>query len=79
MIKDYFAITKVIPFKFYMTYFNSLGSNRKYRLESYMFALLIQKLFSITTTDTLILVLRLSKELINFCGFNNGVPDKFTF
>lgn len=61
-----------------MTYYDDLGTNRKYRLESYL-SLLIQKLFSIPTIDTLIIILKLSSELRLFCVFFNGVTYKSSF
>jgi len=72
-------ITKFIPQTFFNTFYKRFGRDRKYPLEGFISALILQKIFSIPTDKLLILILTLSKELRSFCGFDK-VPDgsKFT-
>lgn len=55
------------------------GRPRKYPLHAMLWALILQRIFSIPTDSLLIVFLQYSKELRNFCGFRK-VPDasKFT-
>ena len=57
----------------------STGRPRKYQLYPMLKALLIQRIFSIPTDTLLIVFLKYSQELRDFCGFD-VVPDgsKFT-
>ncbi len=60
-------------------FYASTGRRRKYHLRAFLWALVLQRIFSIPTDSLLILFLKYSKELREFCGFIN-VPDasKFT-
>ena len=60
-------------------YYAYTGRPRKYPLEAMLWALILQRLFSIPTDSLLIIMLKFSKELRDFCGFRK-VPDasKFT-
>jgi len=71
--------TDFIPLTFYNAFYQRLGRNRKYPLEGFVCAVILQKIFSIPSDSLLILFLKLSKELREFCGFDK-VPDgsKFT-
>ena len=66
-----------IPFRNH--FYASTGRRRKYPLTAMLWALLLQRIFSIPTDSLLIIFLQYSKELREFCGFNK-VPDasKFT-
>lgn len=57
----------------------STGRPRKYHLHAMLWALILQRIFSIPTDSLLIVFLQYSKELRDFCGFRK-VPDasKFT-
>lgn len=64
---------------FYLHFYTGIGRSRKYPLEGFLWAMLIQRIFSIPTVSLLILFLKYSAELREFCGFTK-VPDasKFT-
>lgn len=68
-----------IPQSFYNAFYQHFGRNRKFSLESFVSALVLQKIYSIPTDTLLIIFLKTSKELRDFCGFTK-VPDasKFT-
>jgi hypothetical protein len=67
-------INKFIPFSFRHNYYASTGRPRKYSLNAMIWALILQRIFSIPTDSLLIIFLKYSKELREFCGFNK-VPD----
>ena len=62
-LKDHIDTKELIPFSVYRHYYKDNGRKHKYSLTSYINALLVQKLFSITQDNLLITLLNLSKEL----------------
>ena len=72
-------LDEIVPASF-VTHFHALtGRPRKHQLYPMIKALLIQRIFSIPTDTLLIIFLKYSQELREFCGFD-VVPDasKFT-
>lgn len=67
-------IDEFISISFRNHYYASTGRPRIYPLSAMLWALFLQRVFSIPTDTLLILFLRYSKELRNFCGFKK-VPD----
>lgn len=55
-------------------YYLNTGRPRKYSLSAMLWALLLQRIFSIPTDSLLIIFLKYSAELREFCGFSK-VPD----
>ena len=74
LMEEHFDFQEFIPSTFYNAFYQSLGRKRVYPLEGFLSALVLQKIFSIPTDALLLLILRLSKELRDFCGFSK-VPD----
>lgn len=72
-------INEFIPASFFNHYYSYIGRPRKYPLTAMIWALIIQRLFSIPADTLLIVFLKYSKDLRDFCGFTK-VPDasKFT-
>ncbi len=72
-------INEFIPASFFNHYYSYTGRPRKYPLTAMIWALIIQRLFSIPTDTLLIVFLKYSKDLREFCGFTK-IPDasKFT-
>jgi len=68
-----------VPQAFYCAFYQRFGKNRKYALEAFVSALILQKILPIPTDSLLIIILTMNKELRDFCGFTK-VPDpsKFT-
>ena len=79
LLENTIDITKFIPRTFYNAFYQRFGRDRKYPLEGFVWSLIIQKIFAIPSDVLLIIILTISKELREFCGFDK-VPDgsKFT-
>lgn len=71
-------LDELIPYSFYNRYYASTGRPRDFHLTSMIWALLLQRIFSITEDTLLLTFLRFSKELREFCGFTR-VPDASRF
>jgi len=72
-------LDEIVPASFVSHFHASTGRPRRHLLYPLLKALLLQLIFSIPTTSLLIVFLKYSHELRNFCGFD-VVPDasKFT-
>jgi len=79
LLKQHLDINEFISASFINHYYASTGRPRKYPLSAMLWALVLQRIFSIPTDSLLIIFLKYSKELRDFCGFHK-VPDasKFT-
>ena len=79
LLENTININEFISINFSSRYYASTGRPRKYPLYAMIWALILQKIFSIPTDSLLIIFLKYSKELRDFCGFTK-VPDasKFT-
>lgn len=74
LLEQHFDISLFIPQTFYNAFYQYLGRKRDYPLTGFLSALILQKIFSISTDSLLILLLHLCRELRDFCGFSK-VPD----
>lgn len=74
LLNEYFDIQEFIPSVFHNAFYQHFGRKRDYPLEGFLSALILQKIFSIPSDSLLLLFLRLSRELRDFCGFSK-VPD----
>lgn len=74
LLEQHFDISLFIPSAFYHAFYQHLGRKRDYPLTGFLSALILQKIFPIPTDSLLILLLKLCKELQDFCGFSK-VPD----
>ena len=72
-------LDEIVPVSFVSHFHASTGRPRKHQLYPMLKAFLIQRIFSIPTDMLLIVFLKYSQELRDFCGFD-VVPDasKFT-
>ena len=72
-------LDEIVPVSFVTHFHAGTGRPRKHRLYPMLKALLPQRIFSIPTDTLLIIFLKYSQELRDFCGFD-VVPDpsKFT-
>jgi hypothetical protein len=72
-------LNAIIPPSFRWNFRAFTGRPREYPLSGFLWALILQRIFGIPTDSLLIVFLRYSKELREFCGFRK-VPDasKFT-
>jgi hypothetical protein len=74
LLENHIDLDSIIPVSFRNHYYASTGRSRKYPLTAMLWALIIQRIFSIPTDSLLLVFLSYSRELREFCGFNK-VPD----
>jgi hypothetical protein len=74
ILEEYISLDDLIPSSFVFNFYAQTGRPRDYSLHSMLWALIIQKIFSIPTDTLLITFLNYSKVLRDFCGFTK-VPD----
>ncbi|MEY8333956.1 transposase [Lachnospiraceae bacterium 47-T17] len=79
LLDDAIHLDEIVPVSFVSHFHARTGRPRKHQLYPMLKALLIQRIFSIPTDMLLIVFLKYSQELRDFCGFD-VVPDasKFT-
>lgn len=74
LLETHIDLDEIIPISFRNHFYASTGRTRKYSLHALLWALIIQRIFSIPTDQLLLTFLAYSKPLREFCGFNK-VPD----
>ena len=74
LLETHIDIDELIPISFRNHFYASTGRTRKYPLQAFLWALIIQRIFSIPTDQLLLTFLTYSKSLREFCGFTK-VPD----
>ena len=74
LLEQHIDLDEIIPISFRNHFYASTGRTRKYPLKAFLWALIIQRIFSIPTDQLLLTFLHYSKPLRDFCGFNK-VPD----
>ena len=79
ILEETIDLDEIVPVSFVSHFHAATGRPRKHLLYPMLKALLLQLIFSIPTTSLLIVFLKYSQELRDFCGFD-VVPDasKFT-
>ena len=74
LLEQHIDLDEIIPITFRNHFYASTGRTRKYPLSALLWALIIQRVFSIPTDQLLLTFLHYSKPLREFCGFSK-VPD----
>ena len=74
LLETHIDIDELIPISFRNHFYASTGRTRKYPLQAFLWALIIQRIFSIPTDQLLLTFLAYPKSLREFCGFIK-VPD----
>lgn len=74
LLQSNIDLDEIIPDSFRNHFYASTGRPRKYPLHAFLWALIIQRIFSIPTDSLLLVFLRYSRLLRKFCGFNK-IPD----
>ena len=74
LLEKHINLDEIIPISFRNHFYTSTGRTRKYPLHALLWALIIQRIFSIPTDQLLLTFLNYSKPLREFCGFTK-VPD----
>ena len=79
LLDEAINLDEIVPVSFVSHFHAQTGRPRKHQLYPMLKALLLQRIFSIPTDTLLIVFLKCSQELRDFCGFD-VVPDgsKFT-
>ena len=70
LLEEHIKLDEIIPLSFYRNFYKRTGRKRNYPLHGFLWALIIQKIFSIPTDGLLLVFLHYSKELREFCGFD---------
>lgn len=78
LLEEHIDFEELIPQKFYSAFYSRTGRTHIYHLESFIRALVLQKILGISSDSLLISFLKCSKELCDFCGFIK-VPDASQF
>lgn len=74
LLEQHINLDDIIPVTFYNHFYASTGRTRKYPLTAFLWALIIQRIFTIPTDQLLLVFLHYSSHLREFCGFDK-VPD----
>lgn len=74
LLDETIDLDEIVPVSFVIHFHAMTGRPRKHQLYPMLKALLIQRIFSIPTDTLLIIFLKYSQELRDFCGFDI-VPD----
>ena len=74
LLENHIDLDEIIPVTFYNHFYASTGRTRKYPLKAFLWTLMIQRIFSISTDQLLLTFLHYPKPLGEFCGFSK-VPD----
>ena len=74
LLEKHIDLDEIIPAAFYSHFYASTGRTRKYPLKAFLWALILQRIFSIPQDQLLLTFLLYSKPLREFCGFTK-VPD----
>lgn len=74
LLQSNIDLDEIIPDSFRNHFYASTGTSRKYPLHAFLWALIIQRIFSIPTDSLLLVFLKYSRHLREFCGFAK-VPD----
>ena len=74
LLEEHIDLEALIPARFWLHFYASTGRPREYSLTSLLWALVIQRIFTIPTDSLLLIFLTYSKDLREFCGFRK-VPD----
>ena len=74
LLEKHIDLNELIPQSFHRNFYSWTGRPRKYPLVGFLWALILQKIFTIPTDTLLLTFLHYSKALRDFCGFTD-VPD----
>ena len=74
LLEQNINLDEIVPASFHLHFYREVGRTREYPLYGFIWALIIQKVFSIPTDQLLLIFLNYSKALREFCGFTK-VPD----
>ena len=73
LLQSNIDLDEIIPDSFRNHFYASTGRSRKYPLHAFLWALIIQRIFSIPTDSLLLVFLKYSRHLREFCDFNKSL------
>jgi hypothetical protein len=74
LLEEHINLNDLIPYSFRSTFYNRMGRNHIYNLDSFLWFAILKKLFGLSQNTQLISILKCSRELRDLCGFEK-VPD----
>jgi hypothetical protein len=74
LLEKHIDFGEFIPGEFYLAFYRRFGRSRAYELESFIRFFVLQRTLGIDYDKTLLNLLRMCRELRDFCGFDR-VPD----
>lgn len=74
LLDEHIEWDELIPARFYSAFHQRMGRPRKYSLTGFIKALALQRIFGYIDDSLLLVTLRHSREMRDFCGFQK-VPD----
>lgn len=74
LLENHIRLDEIVPASFRKHFYASTSRCRRYSLESLLWALILQRIFSIPIDSMLLTFLHYSHHLRQFCGFDK-VPD----
>ena len=73
-LKTHIKLEEYIPREFYKAFYKDTGRPRGYKLESFMWYLILQSFIKILDDNIFVFLLSICRELREFCGFDS-IPD----
>ena len=70
LLEQHIDMDEIIPLSFRNHFYASTGRTRKYPLQAFLWALIIQRIFSIPTDELLLVFLAYSEMVKLFCNKN---------
>lgn len=74
LLEEHINLDELIPYSFRVAFYGRMGRNHIYHLESFLWFVILKKLFGLSQNTQLINILKCSSELRDLCGFER-VPD----
>lgn len=74
LLEEHIDLDEWIPYKFREAFYGKMGRDHIYHLESFLWFIILKKLFGLSQNTQMISILKCSSELRDLCGFNK-VPD----
>ena len=76
LLQEHIDLDEIVPASFRKHFYSPTGRTRLYPLNAFLWALIIQRIFSIPTDSLLLIFLHYSRHLREFCGFEK-VPVRY--
>lgn len=74
LLEEHIDLDEWIPYEFRKAFYGKMGRDHIYHLESFLWFIILKKLFGLSQNTQMISILKCSSELRELCGFDK-VPD----